>query len=58
MVAALREAEDEAGVRPDAVRTRHAWAVDHGDWAYTTVVAAAVAPITAGNLDGEGLDVR
>ena len=40
------------------MRTRHAWAVDHGDWAYTTVVAAAVAPITAGNLDGEGLDVR
>lgn len=58
VVAALREAEEEAGVRPAAVRTRHAWAVDHGAWAYTTVVADAVAPITAGNLDGEGLAVR
>ena len=58
VTAALREAEEEAGVRPTAVRTCHAWAVDHGDWAYTTVVADALGPITARNLDGEGLAVR
>ncbi|MGA7688897.1 MAG: NUDIX domain-containing protein [Jiangellales bacterium] len=58
VMAALREAEEEAGIRPTAVRNRHAWAVDHGDWAYTTVVADAIGPINARNLDGEGLAVQ
>lgn len=58
VAAALREAEEEAAVPHAAVRPRHAWTVDHGTWAYTTVIADAVGPIEAGNVDGEGLAVR
>ena len=56
--AALREAAEEAGVPASALRLRHAWAVDHGTWSYTTVVADAVVPLEARDLDGESLDVR
>lgn len=58
VAAAFREAEEEAAVRPAAVRPRHAWTVDHGSWAYTTVIADAVGPIKARDVDGEGLEVR
>lgn len=56
--AALREAGEEAGVLASALRLRHAWAVDHGTWSYTTVVADALVPLPARDLDGESLDVR
>lgn len=56
--AAFREAEEEAEVPPGAVRPRHAWAVDHGTWSYTTVVADATVPFEARDADGEGLAVR
>lgn len=56
--AALREAQEEAAVPPNAVRPRHAWTVDHGSWAYTTVVADAGTPFEARDVDGEGLAVR
>ena len=55
---ALREAEEEAAVPPEAVRLRHAWTVDHGSWSYTTVVADAAASFEARDVDGEGLAVR
>lgn len=58
VAAALREAEEETAVRPAAVRARHAWTVDHGSWAYTTVIADAVGPVEARDVDGEGLAVR
>ncbi len=58
VAAALREAEEEAAVEPAAVRPRHAWTVNHGSWAYTTVIADAVGPIDARDVDGEGLAVR
>jgi 8-oxo-dGTP pyrophosphatase MutT (NUDIX family) len=58
LAAALREAEEEAAVRPATVQTRHAWTVDHGSWAYTTVIADAVGPIEARDVDGEGLAVQ
>jgi 8-oxo-dGTP diphosphatase len=51
--AALREAAEEAGVDPDAVRVlASVIGLDHGDWSYTYVVALArwdllVRPITA-----------
>ena len=56
--AALREATEEAGVPAGALRLRHAWTVDHGTWSYTTVVADAVTPLQARDLDGESLEVR
>jgi 8-oxo-dGTP pyrophosphatase MutT (NUDIX family) len=55
---ALREANEEAGVPARAVRPRHAWTVDHGTWAYTTIVADAVAPIDPQRLDGESEELR
>jgi 8-oxo-dGTP diphosphatase len=58
VAAALREAQEEAAVHPAAIRLRHAWTVDHGSWAYTTVIADAVGPIEARAVDGEGLEVR
>jgi 8-oxo-dGTP diphosphatase len=55
---ALREAAEEAGVDARSVRPRHAWTVDHGSWAYTTVVCEAVGPIHPQRLDGESEELR
>ena len=55
---ALREAAEEAGVDARSVRPRHAWTVDHGPWAYTTILAEAVAPIVPQRLDGESEELR
>ena len=37
--AALREAQEEAGINPEAVRILSTTLVDHGPWAYATVLA-------------------
>mgnify|MGYP001552606767 CR=1 FL=1 len=58
LAAALREASEEAAVPAEAVRPRHAWTVDHGTWAYTTVVSQAIGPITPQRLDGESEELR
>lgn len=55
---ALREAAEEAAVREHSIRPLHAWAVDHGTWAYTTVVADAVGPISPQRLDAESEELR
>ncbi len=55
---ALREAAEEAAVPAASIRPRHAWTVDHGTWAYTTVVADAVAAITPQRLDAESEELR
>lgn len=55
---ALREAAEEAGIGAGSVRPRHSWTVDHGTWAYTTVVTDAVAAITPQRLDGESEELR
>ena len=44
VTAALREAAEECGVPPDAVRQRGAFIDDHGGWSYTSVLAEAGAP--------------
>jgi len=44
--AALREAAEEAGVEPAHVWLREEWHDDHGGWAYVTVVADVVRPVT------------
>jgi 8-oxo-dGTP diphosphatase len=41
LAAALREAAEECGVPPDAVRPRGVFTDDHGGWSYTTVLAEA-----------------
>jgi len=43
--AALREAAEEAGLEPAAVRTRHGYVDDHGGWSYTTVHADVPRPL-------------
>jgi 8-oxo-dGTP diphosphatase len=57
---ALRESLEEAAVEPRAVHVLGTHVLDHGPWAYTTVLAdvapgARVAPAAA---DPESLDVR
>ena len=44
---ALREAAEEAGVAPDAVRVLDELRDDHGGWRYITVVAEAAAGSTS-----------
>lgn len=58
LVGALREAAEEAAVPASSVRPRHAWTVDHGTWAYTTVVAEAIGAIVPQRLDGESEELR
>ena len=41
LAGALREAAEECGVPPDAVRPRGVFTDDHGGWSYTTVLAEA-----------------
>jgi 8-oxo-dGTP pyrophosphatase MutT (NUDIX family) len=55
---ALREAAEEAAVEAGSIRPRHAWTVDHGTWAYTTLVTEAVGPIRPQRLDGESEELR
>lgn len=58
LAGALREAAEEAGVPAGSVRARHAWTIDHGSWAYTTVVTDAVGPIQERRMDAESEDLR
>jgi 8-oxo-dGTP diphosphatase len=44
LAAALREAEEECGVPPEAVRQTGVFTDDHGGWSYTTVLAQTAAP--------------
>jgi septum formation protein len=57
---ALREAGEEAGIEPAAVRVLTTHVLDHGPWSYTTVVAevAAGARVEPAATDPESLDVR
>ncbi len=45
VAAALREAEEEAGIDAAAVRIRHVHVDDHGGWSYTTVLADTRQPL-------------
>lgn len=58
VAAALREAGEEAGVRADALDVVGEHRLDHGAWAYTTVLAVSTAPLEARALDAESLEVR
>jgi 8-oxo-dGTP pyrophosphatase MutT (NUDIX family) len=58
VTAALREAREEAGVRPNQVRPLGTWADDHGGWSYTTVLARSSEPFIPRAANAESLDVR
>ncbi len=57
LAAALREAAEECGVPPDAVRQRAVFTDDHGGWSYTTVLAEATAPFAVQSDDDETEEV-
>lgn len=54
---ALREAAEEAGVPPGAVRVLGASVVDHGGWTYTTVLAEALTDLEPAATDAESVEV-
>lgn len=56
--AAIREAEEEAGVGADAVRPLSSWTVDHGGWSYTTVIARTTRPVTEQVMNAESDELR
>lgn len=53
LAAALREAAEECGVPPGAVRQAGVFTDDHGGWSYTTVLAAADSPFAVQSDDDE-----
>lgn len=53
LAAALREAHEECGVPPDAVRQRAVFTDDHGGWSYTSVLAEADGPFAVRADDDE-----
>lgn len=55
--AALREASEEAGIDPAAVRVLGTQLLDHGPWSYTTVLAEAVGPLDPRPTDAESLEI-
>ncbi|WP_203756631.1 NUDIX domain-containing protein [Cellulomonas chitinilytica] len=56
--AALREAAEEAGIAPSAVRVRGTSVLAHPDWSYTTVLADELAPVEPSATDAESVEVR
>ncbi len=54
---ALREAAEEAGIPPAAVRVLDSVVLDHGTWSYTTVLAETLAPVEPSATDAESLEV-
>jgi 8-oxo-dGTP diphosphatase len=57
LAAAQREAWEECGVAPDAVRPRAVFTDDHGGWSYTTVLAQADTPFPVESDFDETADV-
>ncbi len=55
--AALREAHEEAGVDPAAVRVLGTHLLAHPGWSYTTVLAEVLTPFTPAVTDAESLEV-
>lgn len=55
---ALREAVEEAGLVPSAVRVRADRVLAHPDWSYTTVLAEAIAPWDPSVTDPESHELR
>lgn len=59
VAAALREAEEEAGADPSAVRVLgQVRGLDHGDWTYTYVIARAAPGLTVRVRTAESVELR
>jgi len=56
--AALREAEEEAGIERLSVRLRESRVVQHPDWSYTTVIGDEVMPVRPRVTDAESVELR
>jgi 8-oxo-dGTP pyrophosphatase MutT (NUDIX family) len=56
--AAIREAEEEAAISPDAVRPTSATTVDHVNWRYTTVLATARQVVRERVANAESAELR
>jgi 8-oxo-dGTP diphosphatase len=56
--AAVREAEEEAGIAAHAVAVRHVFTDDHGNWSYHTVIAATGGDAGAYDANMESDEVR
>jgi len=56
--AALREAAEEGGLDPAAVRPVGLLTDDHGGWSYVTVLAEPVTPVEPHATGGESVEVR
>lgn len=56
--AATREAHEEADIPPARVRPLAASHVDHGNWRYTTVLAAPIGPLSARVKSAESAELR
>ena len=56
--AALREAEEEAGIDRVSVRLRESRVLQHDDWSYTTVIADEVSPVHPTVTDAESVELR
>jgi len=57
VTAALREAREESGLHPGAVRVDGRYDDDHGVWSYVTVLAEAVGDVGAHAASGESVEV-
>ncbi|WP_090033669.1 NUDIX hydrolase [Cellulomonas marina] len=57
VAAALREAREEAGIDPAAVRVLGTSLLDHGTWSYTTVLAEEAVPVVPTVTDVESLEM-
>ncbi|MEV6912591.1 NUDIX domain-containing protein [Amycolatopsis sp. NPDC051071] len=56
--AATREAHEEADVPPARVRPLSASLVDHGNWRYTTILAAPIGTLSARVKNAESVELR
>lgn len=55
---ALREAREEAALRPDGLRVQGVYLDDHGGWTFQTVIAQADGLLAAAPANGESAELR
>ena len=56
--AALREAGEETDLDPTSIEPVREWRDDHGNWAYTTIVARTAAARAVGAANAESTAIR
>lgn len=58
IMAATREANEEAGIDPSIIEVKHVFGDDHGNWHYDTVIAHTSAEIHAFEANAESEDLH